>query len=387
MVLVEDVQGLSHRLGVCFNDPGLSDVVVQTEDGGKFYCHKVVLAISSPVLNSMFRSSMKEGSEGKVVLKEVDSDALEWVLRACYTGKGDLTDSVIVPVMMIAKMYQIAWITNACRVYLSDSVNLDNCCPIFDQMVGMVNSGLQGKWARFIHKNIQTVSEGLQFLALSSTAMHALVKYETNRELCHALVKWLNHDHHARSEHFGYLLNELDLFELGRNDLVELMQLDIVKESSDLCEEISVFLAKSSAKAAPGAPAPASGAPAPALSAYPFGYGGIVKPPRAKTPPPARSSGQPLPSRRSANQPPAQASRSTTSKPSRPAPSVQRQPPAPPASWAAGRRPPPPPPGGAAGGPRPVISTASKQQAPSQVNLQRQQGKTQGFFNFRPFGQ
>ncbi|GMH39963.1 hypothetical protein BSKO_07867 [Bryopsis sp. KO-2023] len=114
-------------------------------------------------------------------------------------------------------------------------------------------------------------------------------------------------------------------------------------------------------------------------------YKYIVKPPRAKTPPPARSSGQPLPSRRSANQPPAQASRSTTSKPSRPAPSVQRQPPAPPG--AAGRRPPPPPPGGAAGGPRPVMSTASKQQAPSQVNLQRQQGKTQGFFNFRPFGQ
>ncbi|GMH44510.1 hypothetical protein BSKO_12462 [Bryopsis sp. KO-2023] len=171
MAVVQDLEGSLERLGLCFNDAKFSDVVVETEDGRKFLCHKNVLAATSPVFAAMLEAhsdsgahSFKEAEEGKVV--------------------------------------------------------------------GVENRGLQGQFAKFIHDHFTSISNTEGFLRLSVVAIqHLLATSPTTFELCLALARWFNHDFESRRGIAGSLFSDLDFFSLNVD---ELKQFGALKEIEGL---------------------------------------------------------------------------------------------------------------------------------------------------------
>ena len=87
------VLNVSSQLGLQFDNPVLSDVTIAiTGNGGtrRWRCHKVVLASMSSYFHSLFTGGMSESSQPEVVLKDVDSDLMEQVLRLLYGKLGRL---------------------------------------------------------------------------------------------------------------------------------------------------------------------------------------------------------------------------------------------------------------------------------------------------------
>ncbi|GMH37760.1 hypothetical protein BSKO_05633 [Bryopsis sp. KO-2023] len=115
MVLVENYAVHHENWAKCFNDPKMSDVVFESKDGQTFHCEKFVLEVASPFFKKLFSS---RGASKLVSATDVDSAALKWILRACYTGDGDLNDDNVVGVMVAAKMYEMEWVEKACMKYL-----------------------------------------------------------------------------------------------------------------------------------------------------------------------------------------------------------------------------------------------------------------------------
>ncbi|GMH35064.1 hypothetical protein BSKO_02932 [Bryopsis sp. KO-2023] len=117
MVLLENYEGHTQNWQQCFNDPKRSDVVFEAKDGQTFHCQKFVLEVASPYLKKLFGG--KCGGPTKYVeAKDVDPAALKWILRACYTGDGEVDDDNVVSVMVAAGMYEMEWVEKACMKYL-----------------------------------------------------------------------------------------------------------------------------------------------------------------------------------------------------------------------------------------------------------------------------
>ncbi|GMH44538.1 hypothetical protein BSKO_12490 [Bryopsis sp. KO-2023] len=180
-VVVEDMEGSLERLGLCFNDAEFSDVVVETEDGREFYCHKVVLAAASAVFAAMFKNSQ--------------SDSSGQSFREAKEGKVTL--------------------------------------------LGVANRGLQGRFAKYIHDNIATIKDTEGFLELSVAAIqHLLASSPTNFEFCLALARWLDHDLESRRGIAGSLLSELDLFSLEVDELKKFGALKAIEGSESAQRDI-----------------------------------------------------------------------------------------------------------------------------------------------------
>merc|ERR1712216_732554 len=63
-----------------------TDVVVRTDSGASFRCHRAVLAARSAVMERMLDSAFKEAADSIIVLREVDDFSVEALLEFMYTG-------------------------------------------------------------------------------------------------------------------------------------------------------------------------------------------------------------------------------------------------------------------------------------------------------------
>ena len=63
----------------------LSDVTLVVEDR-EIVAHRAVLAACSPYFRAMFLSGFSEASEQKIILKEVDANAVELIVEYFYTS-------------------------------------------------------------------------------------------------------------------------------------------------------------------------------------------------------------------------------------------------------------------------------------------------------------
>jgi len=77
-------------LFVFYRSSFLCDVVLIV-NGTEFPAHKIMLASCSPYFHAMF-TCFEESKQHKVVLKDIDSKALELLLEYIYTSKVQITE-------------------------------------------------------------------------------------------------------------------------------------------------------------------------------------------------------------------------------------------------------------------------------------------------------
>lgn len=116
-----------------FDTSSLSDVelvVIRGDQERRFKCHKVILASMSTYFQALFTTGMQESSQSEVVLKGVDPDLCEKVLRMLYGQPVEITQESLLTFVHLADFYGINQLLCRTGSLLEEFVTIGacNCC-------------------------------------------------------------------------------------------------------------------------------------------------------------------------------------------------------------------------------------------------------------------
>lgn len=146
-----------------------------------FPAHKLILAMSSSVFAAMFYGALAH-RENQVKIPDTDPDAFQIFLCFIYTDQLDLqdTDQAIL-VYWLADKYMVNKLKTLCCKYLTDNINSENVCQIYEFAKLGNCSSLIFRTCKFIVLNTESVIGTKSFETININTL----KWIINR-------RWLN---------------------------------------------------------------------------------------------------------------------------------------------------------------------------------------------------
>lgn len=103
----------------------ISDLTIKCKSR-KFAVHRVVLCEISPVFLRMLQTDMKEAKTNEVVIKDIEEEVMEEMIRFVYTGKANLNGDMAVKLLHVADKYGIEKMKMKCVEFLSWDLSMEN---------------------------------------------------------------------------------------------------------------------------------------------------------------------------------------------------------------------------------------------------------------------
>ncbi len=159
------------------DDMKYTDLSLEVESN-TFHCHKFMLARKSAVFDAMFSHNFEEAYSNKVVISDLESDAVLEMLRFIYTGKVQHMEKVNKMVLVAADKYNITDLKELCEKSLCNSMTVENVCSLLLLARDRVSQELKRRAVDFISQNIDAVtnSDGWQDLVREPTLMTDIVR-------------------------------------------------------------------------------------------------------------------------------------------------------------------------------------------------------------------
>ena len=103
-----------------------SDVTLVASDGREFAAHVTILSSRAPFFAKMFEHNMQEKQEKRVIIKDLDSDAVEGLLEFMYTDEVSNITPIAVKLLPKADEYDIPKLKTLCEESLAPKLNSEN---------------------------------------------------------------------------------------------------------------------------------------------------------------------------------------------------------------------------------------------------------------------
>ena len=159
------------------DDMKYTDLVLEV-NGTTFHCHKFMLAGKSDVFDAMFSHHFEERFSNKVVITDLEPDAILEMLRFIYTGKVHNMETVNKLLLISADKYNIIDLKESCEKSLCNSMTVENVCSLLLLARDRVSQELKRRAVDFISQNIEAVTnaEGWQDLVREPSLMTDVVR-------------------------------------------------------------------------------------------------------------------------------------------------------------------------------------------------------------------
>ena len=157
------------------NNDRLSDVkFVATNSNGEseskqvIPAHKFVLAIGSPVFETMFYGELAE-TKDTIELPDCDYESLLELLRYMYSDEVNLRRSNVMGVLYLAKKYIVPSLTNKCTEYLKEKLDPSNVFSILPSSLKYEEKALEDRCWKVIENQTEASvkSEGFETIERS----------------------------------------------------------------------------------------------------------------------------------------------------------------------------------------------------------------------------
>ncbi|CAF1104954.1 unnamed protein product [Didymodactylos carnosus] len=186
----------------------LCDVILVV-DKQQFYCHKNVLAATSPYFRAMFTGEMFESSQSLVTLNGVDADAIAELIEYAYTAEVTICEHNVQSLLSAANFLQIQTVRESCCRYFERFLDETNAIGI-NCFAELHNSTeLMRKAKRFILKKFSLVVQQEEFINVSAQKLIEFIKDDDIHVICEdeifdACLKWLNYSLEERAKEFHH---------------------------------------------------------------------------------------------------------------------------------------------------------------------------------------
>ena len=201
-----------------YDDRQLVDVIICIEEK-EFFCHRNVLAATSPYFKAMFTTALTESKQDRINIYELDATSFGLIVQYAYTGCLEITKTNVQNVLGAASLLQISAIHKAAAKFMELQLDASNCIGIncFAHVHNCTE--LQNKAQEFIEKQFVEVSQGEEFLFLGPAKLtEILTSNELNVEkeeiVFEALMRWVLADQENHTPHLSNTLLPLIRFGL-----------------------------------------------------------------------------------------------------------------------------------------------------------------------------
>ncbi|RVE44844.1 hypothetical protein evm_010499, partial [Chilo suppressalis] len=211
-----------------FQSQKLCDVAL-IAGGCSIPAHKIILASCSEYFAAMFTGSLKEAQLTEITLERVDSQALQALVRYCYTGTIELREDTVEVLLSTASLLQLNTVTDACCAFLKKQLDPCNCLGIalFAEQQSCMN--LHKSAMEYTYQHFMQVVKQQEFLSLQAEQLASLLKSDdlnviSEENVFESLMIWVQHEIANREQHLATLLKLVKLPLLSSEFLIDIVE-------------------------------------------------------------------------------------------------------------------------------------------------------------------
>lgn len=204
----------------------------------EIYCHRIILAASSPYFRAMFSHNLREGRDFRVSFQEVSPWTMKRIIDYVYTGNLEITTENAQELLSAGSLFEFPAIVAACCDFLKQQLHISNCLGI--EEFAMIHSckKLQDEAHKFVLENFSSVIECDEFLHLSLNRLKDYIasdwiEVQVEDTVYEAVMKWINYDIDERRSDLLELLEEVRLPVVDLNKLAAIEHDSLVKSMPD----------------------------------------------------------------------------------------------------------------------------------------------------------
>lgn len=189
---------LSHRANHVLNSGQWSDCsfLVGNENNQKtIHGHRLILAMSSPVFETMFYGGLPEKNEKPIEILDVQPEAFRALLQYIYTDEINLKSfDQVCEICYAAKKYMIPALVKQCTEFIWGDLYPGNVCRAYEFALLFEEPRLIGKCLQIIEKRTDEVLKDPSFEEMGLSTLRTILKQEnlnvSELVLWDALLNW-----------------------------------------------------------------------------------------------------------------------------------------------------------------------------------------------------
>lgn len=189
--------------------------------------HKYLLATCSDHFRAMFLHDSQESQENKVVLEDIDADAVEAILDFCYAGQLKLSRENVQGILLAANRLAIDDIQNLCVEYIRTKVDTYNCLGVLTIADRCNLAGLSLETFYYCLDKFEIIIKEEEFLNLDENLLEKIISHDQlnindEQQLLEAVIKWFYKDPESREVCLDSLIRHIRFSFLTPIKLVQL---------------------------------------------------------------------------------------------------------------------------------------------------------------------
>ncbi|CAH1268654.1 kelch-like protein 8 isoform X2 [Branchiostoma lanceolatum] len=225
-----------------YEDEELCDTMLKVGEKA-IHCHRVVLAACSPYFFSMFTSGMGECYQDTVTIKDIDSYALEQIVRFAYTSKVVMTTENVQSLLYAACLLQVEVLAKACCDFMKAHLHPANCLGI--RMFAEQHNRMELMKCADKHScdNFLDVIQHDEFLQVSAGHLTAMISssdlnIDAEEQVYEAVMKWVKHDITERKQHVSDIFRHVRFPMLQPSFLMSAVEQEEMLRKDHSCRDL-----------------------------------------------------------------------------------------------------------------------------------------------------
>ncbi|XP_069101205.1 kelch-like protein 24 [Argopecten irradians] len=217
---------------------GYSDITLRV-DGQEFPCHRVILAAGSAYFKCMFSSGMEESFKNTIDLKQIDAHVFEYLLHFIYTGRVQITVSIVEELFRQAYLFQVSPLVDLCLKFFKENMNETNCLAALTLGDSHAHRPLYEFAKEYACLHFQSIRQDEDFTKLSIECVVDLLsdrrlQCSSEDEVFESSIKWLDYEQdNENRKSFRFKILECIKFPL----LSQIYLIDVVSKSPHVTQD------------------------------------------------------------------------------------------------------------------------------------------------------
>lgn len=205
--------------------------------------HRAILAACSPYFRAMFLSGFVESFQSRVVLKDVETEALKKIVDFFYTSELRVDITEVEGILNVACLLHLQYIIEECEKLMRRNITPGNCLGLKTVAQTFSLHFLYKQALRFCLWHFETVVKEEEFLQLPPDELQLLVsddllKVKDEGKVLNAVWRWLKHDFPNRCAVVPDIIQHIRFPLMSVPDMMHSIQVKEFCQNYTLCREL-----------------------------------------------------------------------------------------------------------------------------------------------------